>query len=99
MPQSFHVDLSKIERGKGRRLDGVQAAHDRLDMVHAHGEMEPVQDRLHRAARGRAHQRRQGGVAVADRGDWLALPPALVQQRRALAWCMDRAVVLRRWVT
>ncbi len=45
--------------------------------------MEPVQDGLHRPARGRAHQRRQGGVAVADRGDRVALPPALVEQRRA----------------
>jgi len=45
--------------------------------------MEPVQDGLHRAARGRAHQRRQRGVAVADRGHWIALPPALIKQRRA----------------
>jgi len=50
-------------------------------MVHAHGEMEPIQDVFHWAARGRAHQRRQGGVAVADRGDRVALPPALVSQR------------------
>ena len=35
MPQSFHVDLSEIEWGKGR-LQGTQAAHDLLDMVHAH---------------------------------------------------------------
>ncbi len=34
-------------------------------------------------ARGRAHQRRQGGVAVADRGHRIALPPALTLQRRA----------------
>jgi len=30
-----------------------------------------------------SHQRRQRGVAVADRGDRLALPPVLVLQRRA----------------
>jgi len=83
VPQSFHVNLSKIERGKRQRLDGAQAAHDLLDVMHAHGEMKPVQDRLHRAARGQAHQRRQRGVAVADRGHWIALPPALVLQRRA----------------
>jgi len=43
--------------------------------------MKPVQDVLHGAARGRAHQRRQRGVAVADRDDRVALPPALVLQR------------------
>ncbi len=41
-----------------------------------------VEDVLHRAARGRAHQRRQRGVAVADHGDRVALPPALIKQRR-----------------
>ena len=46
-------------------------------------ERQPVENGLHRSVRGRAHQRRQRGVAVADRGDRLALPPALVQQRRA----------------
>ncbi len=83
MPQSFHIDLSKIERGKGRRLKGAQAAHDLLDMVHAHGEMKPIQNILHGAARGRSHQGWQRGVAVADYGDRLALPPALILQRRA----------------
>jgi len=57
--------------------------HDLLDVLHAHGEMEPIQDVFDRAARGRAHQRRQGGVAVADRGDRVAFPPALTLQRRA----------------
>jgi hypothetical protein len=52
-------------------------------MMHAHGEMKPVDDRLHRPARGRAHQGRQRGVAVADHGDGVALPPALIKQRRA----------------
>jgi len=42
-----------------------------------------VQDRLHRAARGRAHQRRQCGVAVAGRGDRIAFPPALVLRHGA----------------
>jgi len=94
MPQSFHVDLSKIERGKGRRLEGAQAAHDLLDVLHAHGEMKPVEDGLHQTARGRSHQRRQRGVAVADRGDRLALSPALVLQRRAQQ-CMGGSVTLR----
>ncbi len=83
MAQSFHVDLSPVERGKRRRLEGAQAAHDLLDVLHAHGKMEPVEDGLHRAARGRAHQRRQRRVAVADRADRIALPPALTLQRRA----------------
>jgi len=47
------------------------------------GEVKPVEDGLHWAARGRAHQGWQRGVAVADRGDRVALPPALVPQRRA----------------
>ncbi len=68
MPQSFHVDLGLVERGEGRRLEGTQASHDLLDMMHAHGKVEPVQDGLHRAACGRAHQRRQRGVAVRTNG-------------------------------
>ncbi len=87
---AFQRRSAHSRAGKGRRLEGAQAAHDLLDMVHTHGEMKPIQDVFHWAARGRAHQRRQGGIAVADRGDRDALPPALVLQRRAqqgmLAW-------------
>ena len=90
--QPFNVDLSTIQRGKGRQLEGAQAAHDLLNVLHAHGQMEPVQDELHWAARGRAHQCRQRGVAVADRGDRLALPPALVLQRRTQQGMGPRAV-------
>jgi len=33
VPQSSHVDLSMVERGERRRLEGAQAARDLLDMV------------------------------------------------------------------
>ena len=81
VPQSFHVGLSLVVWGK-ERLEGVQASHDLLDMVHAHREMKPIQDSLHWAARGRAHQGRQRWVAIADCGDRVALSPALTLQRR-----------------
>ena len=44
--------------------------------------MEPVEDGRHGCLCRRAHQRRQRGIAVADRGNNVAVPPALVQQRR-----------------
>ena len=64
--QPLDIDPRAVERGK-RRLEGAQAVHDLLDVLHAHGKVEPAEDVLHWAARGRAHQRRQDGVAVADR--------------------------------
>ncbi len=74
--QPLDIDLRAVKRGKGR-LNGTQAAPGLLDMLHAHGKVKPVQDALSRPARGRAHQRWQGGVAVADHGHRVALPPAL----------------------
>ena len=43
---SFNLDPSLVERDEGRRLQGTQASHDLLDMVHAHREMKPVEDGL-----------------------------------------------------
>jgi len=71
-PQSLDIDLHVVERGERWRLEGAQATHDLLDVVHAHGKMEPVEDALHGAVRGRALQGRQRGVAVADRSYRLA---------------------------
>jgi len=56
MPQPLDVGLRVTKRGEKRRFHGAQAAHDLLDMVHAHGEMKPIQNILYWAARGRAHQ-------------------------------------------
>jgi hypothetical protein len=76
---SLHV----AKRGGKRRFYSAQAEHDLLDMVDAHREMKPILYRLHWGAHGRAHQGPQRGVATADRGDRVALPPTLLLQRRA----------------
>ena len=44
MPQSFHVDLGMAEWDEERRLEGKQALHDLLDIVHVHEQVKPVQN-------------------------------------------------------
>jgi len=42
--QPLDIDLSMVGQDEGQRFQGAQAAHDLLDVLHAHGEMKPVED-------------------------------------------------------